>query len=405
MLLGLVSRALGVPVRWTEDRLEHLAASAHATGRVDRARGRVRRGRRAARPALRRARGRRRLRARARAGDALPHARLAVRRLPRAQRRRAQARRADEPLSDGLNRGFGGPQLYFAARADDGLAARGSDRPCRAAAAQPRRASSPTRARAAAIYERATTRVPRQALELVRYDERRAEQGGGKAIGIGIACVVEPSVSNMGYITLAQTPDERAAGLPKSGNVEGCTITISPLGGISVRSRRRRRAGAPRRSPRRSWPTGSASRREDVDVLERARHVDEGVVGRLAARTRRASAASVQARGGVPPTSSRAKTDAAAIREHARPGESRSRRVAGMCALDPGVAAGGDGARAFGDRVLCRAEPAAARWRGRMSRRRANGFIVDIAMVEVERRDRRVTVLDYVTRCTTRDGC
>ena len=34
VLLGLVSRALGVPVRWTEDRLEHLAASAHASGRT-----------------------------------------------------------------------------------------------------------------------------------------------------------------------------------------------------------------------------------------------------------------------------------------------------------------------------------------------------------------------------------
>ena len=34
VLLGLASRALGVPVRWTEDRLEHLAASSAATGRA-----------------------------------------------------------------------------------------------------------------------------------------------------------------------------------------------------------------------------------------------------------------------------------------------------------------------------------------------------------------------------------
>src|SRR5207248_3239012 len=34
VLMGLASRKLGVPVRWTEDRLEHLAASATATGRV-----------------------------------------------------------------------------------------------------------------------------------------------------------------------------------------------------------------------------------------------------------------------------------------------------------------------------------------------------------------------------------
>jgi len=36
VLMGLASRKLGVPVRWTEDRLEHLAASAHATGRSTR---------------------------------------------------------------------------------------------------------------------------------------------------------------------------------------------------------------------------------------------------------------------------------------------------------------------------------------------------------------------------------
>ena len=34
VLVGLASRALGVPVRWTEDRLEHLAASSASTGRV-----------------------------------------------------------------------------------------------------------------------------------------------------------------------------------------------------------------------------------------------------------------------------------------------------------------------------------------------------------------------------------
>jgi len=34
VLVGLASKKLGVPVRWTEDRFEHLAASSHATGRV-----------------------------------------------------------------------------------------------------------------------------------------------------------------------------------------------------------------------------------------------------------------------------------------------------------------------------------------------------------------------------------
>ena len=39
----------------------------------------------------------------------------------------------------------------------------------------------------------------------------------------------------MGYITLAQTADERAAGLPKSGNAEGASVAVDPLGGITVR--------------------------------------------------------------------------------------------------------------------------------------------------------------------------
>ncbi|HET9438221.1 MAG TPA: molybdopterin cofactor-binding domain-containing protein, partial [Gaiellaceae bacterium] len=36
VLMGLASRKLGVPVRWTEDRLEHLAASSASSGRVTR---------------------------------------------------------------------------------------------------------------------------------------------------------------------------------------------------------------------------------------------------------------------------------------------------------------------------------------------------------------------------------
>src|SRR5207342_3916547 len=34
VLMGLASRKLGVPVRWIEDRMEHLAASSASSGRV-----------------------------------------------------------------------------------------------------------------------------------------------------------------------------------------------------------------------------------------------------------------------------------------------------------------------------------------------------------------------------------
>jgi 2-furoyl-CoA dehydrogenase large subunit len=75
-------------------------------------------------------------------------------------------------------------------------------------------------------------------LRLARYEERRAEQerarAEGRLFGIGLACVVEPSISNMGYITLAQTAAERAEVPPKSGNAEVASVLVGPHGGVSV---------------------------------------------------------------------------------------------------------------------------------------------------------------------------
>ena len=39
----------------------------------------------------------------------------------------------------------------------------------------------------------------------------------------------------MGYITLVQSAEERAAGLPKSGNAEGVTIAMGAHGGVTLR--------------------------------------------------------------------------------------------------------------------------------------------------------------------------
>jgi 2-furoyl-CoA dehydrogenase large subunit len=45
---------------------------------------------------------------------------------------------------------------------------------------------------------------------------------------------VEPSASNMGYITLVDPADRRAATLPKDGNAEAVAISMDPGGGVSV---------------------------------------------------------------------------------------------------------------------------------------------------------------------------
>ncbi|MDQ7863927.1 hypothetical protein RCO48_31125 [Peribacillus frigoritolerans] len=56
-----------------------------------------------------------------------------------------------------------------------------------------------------------------------------------KILGVGLACIVEPSGSNMGYITVALTPEERAKSLPKSGASEAATVSMDPLGSVNVR--------------------------------------------------------------------------------------------------------------------------------------------------------------------------
>ncbi len=79
-----------------------------------------------------------------------------------------------------------------------------------------------------------------RALELARYGELRREQAraraAGRLYGIGLALAVDPSVSNMGYVATALDPQFRAKPeyLPKSGAVDGATIKVDPLGRVTV---------------------------------------------------------------------------------------------------------------------------------------------------------------------------
>src|SRR5205814_10104394 len=103
----------------------------------------------------------------------------------------------------GLNRGFGGPQLYFALGRTMDVAARrlGLD------PAELRRRNLigpdefPYRTPTGGLYDSGDYGACLDdALELSRYGERREEQRGaraeGRLYGIGLACVVEPSISN-----------------------------------------------------------------------------------------------------------------------------------------------------------------------------------------------------------------
>jgi 2-furoyl-CoA dehydrogenase large subunit len=242
VLIGLAARRFGVPVRWIEDRLEHLAASSASTARAtDLEAGFASDGELVA------------LRYEAiedvgayvRAPEPATLYRMHGS-LSGAYRVRNVAARNRVVLTNrcptGLNRGFGGPQVYFALERTMAIAAQrlGLDPADVARRNLIGEDEFPYRTPSGGLYDSGDYGAClERALELARYNERREEQAAaradGKLVGIGIACVVEPSISNMGYITLAQTADERAETLPKSGNAEGATVAINPLGGITVR--------------------------------------------------------------------------------------------------------------------------------------------------------------------------
>ena len=248
VLAGLVSKLCGVPVRWIEDRLEHLAASGAATHRVtDVEAGFAADGEllvlrydvtedvgaylRAPEPAtLYRMHGS--------LTGAYTVRHVAVR------NRVVHTNRCPT----GLNRGFGGPQLYLAL---ERIVARGAARLGLDPAEVARRnliapGEFPYRTATGALYDSGDYEACLDdALEAVDYEGHRRRQASqrrsagsrtaGGRIGIGLACVVEPSISNMGYISLAETAEERRRGRPKSGNAEGATVAMNPLGGVTVR--------------------------------------------------------------------------------------------------------------------------------------------------------------------------
>ena len=76
------------------------------------------------------------------------------------------------------------------------------------------------------------------ALDMVDYKKWRQEQQNarreGRYIGIGMATIVDPSVTNISYVTTALTPEMRTRSHPKSGSGDAVTIKMDPLGTVHV---------------------------------------------------------------------------------------------------------------------------------------------------------------------------
>jgi 2-furoyl-CoA dehydrogenase large subunit len=68
--------------------------------------------------------------------------------------------------------------------------------------------------------------------ELMR--RRDAARKAGKYYGIGFATVVEPAMSNMGYLSTLLSPEAREKAGPKNGAVSLATVRVDALGAVSV---------------------------------------------------------------------------------------------------------------------------------------------------------------------------
>ena len=215
----LASRKAGCPVKWVEDRIEHLVASTSATNRVTTVEAAVTDD--GTVTALR--------------WDQLDDCGAYLRapepaslyrthghmtgpyRIPNLEIRNRVVLTNKTPT--GLNRGFGGPQVYFALE-------RLMHRIANTLGLDPLdvirrnlvpKEAFPYRAASGSLLDSGdyataldiATGDGRLARLRVRRDAARAE---GRRYGIGFAAVVEPSISNMGYITMALTPKERGAG-------------------------------------------------------------------------------------------------------------------------------------------------------------------------------------------------
>lgn len=239
VLMALASRHAGAPVRWTEDRIEHLLSSSTGADRAMRFAAAVdEHGTVTAlevdlvdnvgaylRPpepsTLYRCFGN--ITGPYRIGAVAIRARAVV----------------TNTMPTGLNRGFGGQQLYF-----------GLERLMDAVAAATGR--DPVDVRRRNLVDRFPYETPtggvydsgdyHAALELAcknaDLDELRARRAAARAegahYGIGVALVVDPSGTNIGYVGLATPAEQRRPGRDKSGSTEHVRVSVDMQGQVTV---------------------------------------------------------------------------------------------------------------------------------------------------------------------------
>jgi 2-furoyl-CoA dehydrogenase large subunit len=242
VLLAAVSRKTGVPVKWIEDRAEHLTASSASSDRL----GTIA----AAFTQDGELTGLRFKNIANMGAHVRPPEPASLYRMHAASNGcyKVQNISIDNELvvtnctPVGLNRGYGGPQFYFALERIMEIAARGLGMD----PAELRRRNFipadafPYSAPAGAIFDAGDYDAAlSELLRIADYDklkQRRNEvRRAGGLFGIGLAAGVEPSGSNMAYVSLAQTPEDRRRADRKSGANASAVVSVDPSGQVTLR--------------------------------------------------------------------------------------------------------------------------------------------------------------------------
>ena len=241
VLIAASARVAGRPVKWIEDRLEHLCGSVSATNRVTTLEAAVDHEGRVLALSFDQLED---CGAHLRAPEPATLYRMHGNLTGAYDVRHVKIRNRivlTNKTPTGLNRGFGGPQAYYPLeRLMQRIAIELELDPLEVirrnlvpAQAMPYRTATGALLDSgdfAGTLEAATRDGGLAGLQA----HRDAARAAGKHYGIGFAAVVEPSVSNMGYITAALTPEGRRRAGPKNGAQSTATVSLDPLGSVTV---------------------------------------------------------------------------------------------------------------------------------------------------------------------------
>jgi 2-furoyl-CoA dehydrogenase large subunit len=240
ILVALAARIVKAPVKWIEDRIEHLAASSCSTDRITHLEGAfTREGRLLGLRAKQLENVGAYLRPPEPSTLYRTHGNLNG---PYDVRNIAVSNTVvlTNQMPSGLNRGFGGPQYYFPLERLMHEAAQelGLDALELRLRNLVRAEQMPYECASGVVFDGGDyPATVRRTADLVDYEELLREQhrarANGDLFGIGIAVSIESSASSLAYVNAALPPGE--VGLDKSGGASAATIVADPSGQILLR--------------------------------------------------------------------------------------------------------------------------------------------------------------------------